>query len=199
MVNSRITKNVFLVWGTMSVWECSNLARQCLRVETLSTAARTKPSWCWARRHIWEWSYSTVTAQLQYSYSKVTAQFIPNSDIKRRWCVGFTFRPLYPREKAIEEEGRWAPERAWTLFTSDLTHLAAASRTTTRRVFAHRDRRRCSRMLCGLYRDILSLFPDFYSSDSASTANNTAVFFASSLRSSRLASSFLAPITELQM
>jgi len=44
----------------------------------------------------------------------------------------------------------------------------------------------------------LSLFSDFYPSDSASTANNTAAFLAFSFRSSRLSSSSLAPITELQ-
>ena len=44
----------------------------------------------------------------------------------------------------------------------------------------------------------LSLLSDFYPSDSVTAANNTAVFLAFSFRSSRLASSFLAPITELQ-
>jgi len=43
-----------------------------------------------------------------------------------------------------------------------------------------------------------SLLSDFYPSDGATTANNTAVFLAFSFSSSRLASSFLAPIMELQ-
>ena len=44
----------------------------------------------------------------------------------------------------------------------------------------------------------MSLLSDIYPSDSATTANSTVVFLAFSFRSSRLASSFLAPITELQ-